>query len=84
MERKEIGLGNPVSIAGVTLIPVVRVSLKHWHSKHGASFFGITQPVNVVVVSPSARRAFRITGEEISLDQLMQEAPGIEETLEEI
>jgi len=38
----------------------------------------------VVVVSPSANRAFRISGEEVSLDQFMQEVPGIREMLERL
>ena len=84
MEKKEISIENPVAVAGVTLIPVTKVSLNYWGGNNGISFFGVKQPVSVVVVSPSAKRAFRITGEEVSLDQLMQEVPGIKEILEEI
>lgn len=45
---------------------------------------GAKRPVSLVVVSPSARRAFRVTGEEVSLDQLMQEAPDVKEILERV
>jgi len=82
MEKKEVEIGNPVKVAGVTLIPVAEVSLNYWGGKGSNSFFGVKQPVNVVVVSPSVKRAFRITGEEVSLDQLIQEVPGIKEILE--
>lgn len=81
MEKKEIGADTPIIVAGVTLIPVVEVSLNYWHGKRGISFFGVKQPVGVVLVSPSAKRAFRVTGEEVLLDQLIQEAPGIKEVL---
>ena len=81
MEKKEVGIGNPVAIAGVTLIPVTKVSLNYWHSNSGILFFGVKRPVGVIVVSPSEKRAFRISGEEVSLDELIQEVPGIKEIL---
>lgn len=84
MEKKEVVIENPVAVAGITLVPVTKLSLNYWHGKHGFSCFSVKQPVGVVVVSPSAKRAFRITGEEISLDQLITEAPGIKEVLEGI
>jgi len=84
MERKEVTIDNPVAVAGVTLIPVAEISLNHWRNSSGISFFGVKQPASIVVVSPSAKRAFRITGEEVSLDQLIQEVPGIKEMLEGI
>ena len=84
MEKKEVRIGNSVTVAGVTVIPVVEVSLNYRHGNRSISFLGVKQPVSVVVVSPSARRAFRITGEEVPLDQLMQEVPDIKEILEEI
>ena len=80
MERKkEVVVDNPVAVAGVTLIPVTRVSLNCQGGSFGISFFGAKRPVSVVIASPSAKRAFRITGEEISLDQLIQEVPSIRE-----
>ena len=84
MEKKEVAIGNPVAIAGVTLILVTEVSLNSWHSKRGVSFFGIKQPLSVIVVSPSEKRAFRITGEEVPLDQIRQEVPGIKDLLDGI
>lgn len=84
MEKTEVGIESPVVVAGITLIPVVEVSLNYWDGHGGISFFGTRRPVSVVVVSPSAKRAFRITGEEVSLDQLITEAPAIKEVLEGI
>ncbi|MFC2016104.1 hypothetical protein ACFLUF_00125 [Chloroflexota bacterium] len=82
MEKEEIRIEAPLAIAGVTLVPIVKVSLNYWYTKGRLSFFGTKQPVSLVVVSPQAKRAFRINGEEISLDQLTKEVPGIKEVLE--
>lgn len=84
MEKKEIAIDNPVTIDGLTIIPVVQVLLNSWHVKDKASFFGSKQPIALIVVSPLAKRAFRITGEEVSIEQLIQEAPGIKEVLEKL
>ena len=84
MEKEEVGIDNPVTVAGITLIPVTRVALNYWCGNSNISFFGIKQPVGVIVVSPSTKRAFRITGEEVSLDQLISEVPVVEEVLEGI
>jgi len=84
MEKEEVEIGNPVTAAGVTLIPVIKVSLNYWRRNGSLSFFGVKQPIGMVLVSPSGKRAFRITGEEVPLDQFIQEVPGIKEVLEGI
>ena len=81
MEKQEVEVGNPVIIGDVVLIPVVELSVNYWHGKGGAWFFGTRQPVTIVAVSPSVRRAFRVTGEVVPFDQLVQEVPGIREIL---
>ena len=83
MEKKEVTIGSPVVVAGLTLIPVIQILLNYWPGNSSTAFWGVKQPVAVVVVSPSAKRAFRITGEEISIDQLLQEASGLKEIVEE-
>ncbi len=84
MEKEEIIIEAPFTAAGVTIVPIVKTSLNCWQHKGYHSFFATRQPVSLVVVSPQARKAFHITGEEISLDQLAKEAPGIIELLETI
>jgi len=81
MEKQEIIVDSPVAAGGVTVIPVVEVSLSHWRIKGGFSFYGVKKPVSLVVISSAGKRAFRITGEEVPLNQLVQEVPGIEEVL---
>ncbi|UCH42730.1 MAG: hypothetical protein JSW16_07965 [Dehalococcoidales bacterium] len=84
MEMNKIIVDGPISAAGQTLIPVNRVSLRHWSTRTGSAFMGIKQPLAVIVVSLRTPRAFRTSGEEVPLDQLMKEAPELKEVLEQI
>ena len=81
MEKKKVTIVGPVAIAGMTLILVTRLSLKCQPVGGGIFFSGIKQPASIVVASPSTKEAFDVTGEEISLDQLIQEAPSLAEVL---
>jgi len=84
MEKKEVETGNPVTIAGITLIPVTEISVHSWQRKGSISFFGVKQPLSVVVISPSEKKAFRVSGEEVPLDELIQEVPGVKKFLNAI
>ena len=84
MEKKETTIDSPVGVGEVTLIPVAKTLLNYERSNGGIFFFGMKQPVAVVVISVSGKRAFRITGEEVSVEEPIQEVPGIKETLEGI
>jgi len=84
MERKEVATDNPVTVAGVTLIPVTKVSLNCQRRGGSISLFGLKQPISIVVASQSAKRAFRITGEEVPLGQLVEEVPTLKEAVEGI
>ena len=84
MDKKEVVIDGPMAVDGVTVIPVAKVSLNYRHGNSSLSFFGFKQPIGVVVVSQSVKKAFRITGEEVSIDQLMQEVPSIREMLERL
>ncbi|MBM3119508.1 MAG: hypothetical protein FJ006_08185 [Chloroflexi bacterium] len=81
MERK-IGAEDAVTISGVTLIPVTKISLNCQRIGNSISCFGTKQPSSVVVISQTTRRAFNTTGEEVSLDQLVQDAPSIKKLID--
>ena len=81
MEEKKIVINKPVSVAGLTLIPVTQVSLDLWSTRVGEAFLAIKQPIAVVVVSSQKNRAFRMTGEEVLLEELVQEYPGLKDYL---
>ena len=84
MEKKEVEIGNPVTIAGITLIPVIKSSLAYWRHKGSISSFGIKQPSSIIMISPSGKKAFGMNGEEVPLDQLKREVPDIKEVLDRI
>ena len=82
MEKKEVVIESPLSVDGLTLIPVVQVLQSFWQRGNNTLFFGAKRPVAVVVVSPSAKKAFRVSGEEVSVDQLVKEFPSIKGVLD--
>ena len=84
MEKKEVAIGNTIAIAGITLIPITEVSLNYWQGKGGISFFGVKQPVSIVVLSSSEKKAFKVSGAEVSLDELRQEVPKIKKWFDAI
>ena len=81
MEKKEIAIEEPIAVAGVTIVPVTKVSLVYRQGQGSLLCFGDKQPDSVILISSAGKKAFRLTGEEISLDQLVREAPGIKEAL---
>jgi len=83
MEKKEITTVNPVNVGGITVIPVSKITVRSRKGKRGIAFSGNKHPESIIIVTPAGRRVFRITGEEVTLDQLTEEFPGISEKLEE-
>ncbi len=83
MEKKKVTIGHHLTVAGVTLIPVIESSLSCWNIKGIFSFFGVSQPVSIVAVSTSEKKAFSNTGEEVPLGQLIREVPGIKGLIDE-
>ena len=75
--EKIVTIEGPFAIGGVTLIAVVRSWLTCKCSDKAIWLFGIKFPIALVVISDSSKRAFRITGEEVSIDKLIEEFPEI-------
>lgn len=84
MEKQKVEIDDPITVGEITLIPVIELSLKYQFNENYFSCFGTKQPASIVVVSPSGKRAFRVSGEEVSFDQLIKETPGMREMLETI
>ena len=74
MEKKgkKVTVENPVFIAGITIIPVVTMSLYYQHIDGLISIIGIKQPVGLIVITATSKKAFKITGGEIPIEQLEQ------------
>ena len=82
MEKKEVVIDNPVTVDGITIIPVVHVFMNYWLDNGGVIVYGVKQPDAVIVVSLAGEKAFKITGEELSLEQLVEDVTGIKGILE--
>ena len=81
MEEKKITAEPPITVADITIIPINKVTLYHRLIKDSTTFFYLKQPVNVVIVSQSEKRAFQMNGEEVSLEGLIKEVPNLTEML---
>ncbi len=84
MEKKTVAIGSPVQVNGFTLIAITELSMNYWYDTHNISFSGVKRPIAVVLITPSAKKVFRITGEEIRLEQLILEIPDIKEIVERV
>ena len=84
MEKKEVIAINPVSVAGVKLVPVSKLKINCRQGKRGCAIYGNKQPDSIIVATQSEKRVFRVTGEEITLEQLSEEFPEIIKTIEEL
>jgi len=82
MEKKEVTVINPVAVGAITVIPVATVTTEFRHGRRGTACSGSIRPESVVIVMPSGNRAFRITGEEIALEELVMEQPGVAAVLD--
>jgi uncharacterized spore protein YtfJ len=79
MEKTKVTIDDPIVLDGLTIIPVVRLSLKCWHLANFTTACGVKQPVAFLVISPTERRAYGVAGEDVAIDQLIEALPGLEE-----
>jgi len=84
MEKKKVVIADPMAIAGITLILVIKLSLNCQPTAGSIFFSGIKQPMNVVVASPSTKKAFDISGGEIPIGPLLKEVPDLVDMLEKM
>ncbi len=82
MEKKKVIIAGPMALAGITLILVIKLSLNCQPAGNSIFLSGMKQPVNVVVASPSTKKAFNIEGEEIPIGTVLQEVPDLAWMLE--
>jgi len=78
-----ISIDTPVTVKGFTIVPVVKLSTEY-SIKGGIAVFVTKQPVATAIRSSFGEKAFRVTGEQISLQQLFDEFPEIKDKLETI
>ena len=70
-----------ISEGAFIFLPVSKTTCRGERIGQNAFFFAAKIPVAIVVLSPTGKRAFRVSGEEISLDTLGAEVPDIWEAI---
>jgi len=84
MQKQKVIISAPIAIAGISLVLVIRSTANCQPLGDGIFFSGVKQPVNLLVASPAARKAFTIDGLEISPSKLLEENPDLSNVLETI
>ncbi len=83
MEKKKVTAGKPLSVGGLTLIPVIETTVLEWDKPPRASFAGYRTPVAIIISEPGKKRAFRVTGEEIPFSDLVRDYPSLKNEVKE-
>ena len=81
MQTEKMKIEGGISEGAFTFLPVSRTTCRGEQTGQGVFFFAAKIPVAIVVLSPTGKRAFRISGEEISLETLAEEVPDIWEAI---
>ena len=84
MEKKEITIVDPVTFAGINIIPVSKATINYRYGKRGVTFFVSKQPDSIIIATSEGERAFRISGEEVNIAQLIRGNPELAKKLREI
>lgn len=69
-------------VAGVSIIPVVRISISYTEIQGARSFYAGKQPVYLVILSADGERAYSVTGREAPIQQVIAECPALAAALE--
>jgi hypothetical protein len=82
MEKKKVTIAGPIAVAGISVIPIIKVSVNCQPAGSSIIFSGVKQPISLVITSPSAQKAFDINGDEVQIGSLIQEVPDLAGVLE--
>lgn len=64
------------------MVPVVQTTIGHYQKGNVVSFWGIKRPISLLAISPSLRVAFAITGEQVPVERLIEEASEIKTVID--
>lgn len=84
MEKNKITTGIPVTIGMTTIVPVLRTLARCYQLDGSLSIFGNKEPVCILLIRESAITALKTNGEEVPLEQLVQEVPNIKTVLDSV
>ncbi len=81
MEKKELAVEGPITVGSVKVYVAAETRIACDGSENGLMCSGGKMPTHIVIVSNSEKRAFTAGGEEITLERLLEEVPGMRELL---
>ena len=84
LEKEEISAGQLITVGELTLLPIIRTYMSCQKVNKGIACFGSKIPIGIIVISPSWRCVLTITGEEVPLDQYIEQVPEVKELLQNI
>jgi hypothetical protein len=82
MRKEYLAREETAVVAGVRITPVVRVSIQSVEIQGSRSFYAGKQPVYLIISSADGKRAYSVTGQAVSLSQVMEECPALAVALE--
>ena len=71
--KKVVTIEGPLKIGDITLVVVVKTLLNGRCGRKSAWLFGMKRPIALIFKSGSSQRVFKISGVEISIEQLLEE-----------
>ena len=82
MEVEEMSAGQCITVGELTLLPIIRTYVSCRSVNSGIVCSGSKDIVGIVVVSPKGKHAINVAGEEVPLEQYMEQIPEVKELLQ--
>ena len=82
MEIEEITAGQPIKVRDITLVPIIRTFVSCAGVEPGIVVHGSKSPTGIVVFSKEDKYAMNLTGKRMTIDQYLQQVPGLVDVLE--
>jgi hypothetical protein len=82
MDEGKIIFETSLVSPGIRLISISNYRASCGRKAGGLFTYVTKKPTSLVVVSSLGRKAFRVSGEEVALEQFVGETPGLKEILE--
>lgn len=77
----ELQADPPITVAGITLIPIAKVRIESERRTHACRFGVVKEAVAVVICEAGSVRVVDVEAQERSLDELIAQVPGLKRRL---
>ena len=81
MKKENLIIEAPLAFAGITLLAITRCQVDYRQKGRVFSAYGSKKPVNIIILSNHGQQAFGVSGEKVSLEQLVDKIPSLKKTL---